>query len=78
MLFTPLSNFSLTPDTVSWDEWVAALSEFDAKLLGQRRWLFPSDPVALWRTGEALRGWCELHPKRYDRIMALAEVMRSA
>ncbi len=78
VLFTPLSNFSLTPDTVSWDEWVAALSEFDAQLLGQRRWLFPSDPVALWRTGEALRGWCELHPRRCDGKMAVDEVMQSA
>jgi hypothetical protein len=70
VLFTPLSNFSLTPDTVSWDEWTSALSGFEAKMLGQRRRLFPSDPVGLWRTGEALREWCELHLRRFEgRLM---------
>jgi hypothetical protein len=75
VLFTPLSNFSLTPDTVSWDEWVSALSGFDAGILGQRRWLFPSDPAGLWRTGEALRGWCELHPRRCEATLTVDEVL---
>ena len=75
VLFTPLSNFSLTPDTVSWDEWVSALSGFDARILGQRRWLFPSDPAGLWRAGEALRGWCELHPRRCEAALTVDEVL---
>jgi hypothetical protein len=74
VLFTPLSNFSLTPDTVSWDEWSSALSGFDAKMLGQRRRLFPSDPAGLWRTGEALRKWCELQPRRFEAKLAVDDV----
>jgi hypothetical protein len=75
VLFTLLSNFSLTPDTVSWGEWASALSGYDARMLGQRRWLFPSDPAGLWRAGEALRGWCELHPRRFDGKLAVDEVL---
>jgi hypothetical protein len=77
VLVTLLSNFSLTPDTASWDEWTSALSAFDARLLGQRRRLFPSDPAGLWRTGEALRDWCELHPRRCEAILTVDEVMRN-
>jgi hypothetical protein len=62
VLVTLLSNFSLTPDTVSWNEWTSALSEFDAKMLGQRRRLFPSDPVGLWRTGAMAARLVRLHP----------------
>jgi hypothetical protein len=75
VLFTLLSNFSLTPDTVSWDEWASALSAFDAKMPGRRRRLFPSDPVGLWRTGAALRDWCDLHPRRCDGKLVVDEVL---
>jgi hypothetical protein len=77
VLLMLLPNFSLTPDTVSWDEWASALSGFDARLLGQRRRLFPSDPAGLWRAGEGLREWCERHPRRCQAKLTVDDLLQS-
>ena len=62
VLFTPLSNFVHTPDTVGWGDYEAALDGLDVGVLGVRRGLFPSDPAGLWRPAEELARWCRRHP----------------
>ena len=78
VLFTLLSNFSITPDLVSWAEWLEALADFDTHILGQRRWLFPSDPTGLWRTGDELCAWCNIYPRPVEATATLDDVLHEA
>lgn len=61
LLFTPLSNFVHTPDTVGWGEYEDALEGLDVRVLGVRHRLFPSDPAGLWRPAQELARWCQRH-----------------
>jgi len=62
VLFTPLSNFVHTFDTVGWEAYQEALAGLEVIVLGVRRRLFPSDPAGLWRPARALARWCRAHP----------------
>jgi len=62
VLFTPLSNFVRTFDTVEWRAYRDALAGLDLRVLGMRERLFPSDPAGLWRPARALARWCAGHP----------------
>lgn len=62
VLFTPLSNFVHTFDTVGWGAYQEALEGLDLRVLGVRKRLSPSDPVGLWRPARLLERWCRQHP----------------
>lgn len=62
ILFTPLANFSATPDMVPWEDWARAFDGRPWRTLGFRPGFFPSDVLGLWRPGEALAGYCARHP----------------
>jgi hypothetical protein len=61
VLFTPLSNFVQTFDTVGWGAYQEALAGLDLRVLGVRERLFPSDPAGLWRPAQELARWCAEH-----------------
>ncbi len=62
VLFTPLANFVVTPDLVSWDEWANAFKGLDWRALGWKPNRYPMDAPAMWRPTEELARYCEAHP----------------
>ncbi|MGD1995526.1 MAG: hypothetical protein PVH62_02020 [Anaerolineae bacterium] len=61
ILFTPIANFVVTPDTADWEAYREALAGLNLQVLGTRRGLFPSDPAGLWRPAQELARWCRRH-----------------
>jgi hypothetical protein len=59
VFFSPLATFSLTPDLVPFDQWVAALSPFHMNNVGARASHYPSDARALVKWAEPLRAWVQ-------------------
>jgi hypothetical protein len=59
VFFSPLATFSLPPDRTPFDEWAAALADFDWVNIGTRRSHYPADARALVKWVEPLREWVE-------------------
>jgi hypothetical protein len=59
VFFSPLATFSLPPDRTPFDEWAAALADFDWVNIGTRRSHYPADARALVKWVEPLRKWVE-------------------
>ena len=59
IFFSPLATFSLTPDLVPFDQWVAALAPFHMSNVGARASHYPSDARALVKWSEPLRAWVQ-------------------
>jgi len=57
VFFSPLATFSLPPDRVPFNEWVAALDGFEWINIGTRRSHYPADTQALVKWAEPLRKW---------------------
>jgi hypothetical protein len=59
VFFSPLATFSLPPDRTPFDEWAAALADFDWVNIGSRRSHYPADARALVKWAEPLRKWVQ-------------------
>jgi hypothetical protein len=57
VFFSPLATFSLPPDRTPFDEWAAALADFDWVNIGSRRSHYPADARALVNWADPLRKW---------------------
>lgn len=74
VFFSPLSTFSITPDLVSWDEWVEALSGLAWTNIGARASHYPSDAKALVEWNHLLHAWCNDHPQPIRGRLSGAEL----
>ena len=63
LFFSPLITFSLTPDMVPWEGWLAALQGLDWRNIGARPSHYPADALALVSWAGALRQWVGRHPQ---------------
>ena len=84
VFFSPLATISLTPDLVSYHQWVAVLSHFHLINVGARASHYPSDARALIKWSEPLRKWVQenrqpLHSHlNAEEIGILADTIRNS
>lgn len=74
VLFTPLSNFVDTFDTVPWQAYQDVLAGLDLRVLGVRQRLFPSDPAGLWRPARALARYCRRHQAPFRARLSVEDL----
>ncbi len=74
VFFSPLATFSLTPDLVPFDRWVAALSQFHVINVGARASHYPSDARALVKWPGPLRRWVEENRQPLHSHLSIKEI----
>jgi hypothetical protein len=78
VFFSPLATFSLPPDRTPFDEWAAALADFDWVNIGTRRSHYPADARALVRWAEPLRTWVQEHRQPLQNRLSPDEIIHLA
>jgi hypothetical protein len=78
VFFSPLATFSLPPDRTPFDEWAAALADFDWVNIGTRRSHYPADARALVRWAEPLRTWVQEHRQPLQNRLSIDEIIHLA
>jgi hypothetical protein len=78
VFFSPLATFSLPPDRTPFDEWAAALANFDWINIGTRRSHYPADARALIKWFEPLRKWVKSNQQPVQGLLTAEELRKLA